>query len=53
VIAIHQQRTGFLLSVVLVAGIAVYAAVTVGIVQATAFAPVFLGMALLERKRNK
>jgi hypothetical protein len=53
VIALHEQRTVFLVLVALVAGITVSAAVTAGIVQATAFAPVFLGMALLERKRNK
>jgi hypothetical protein len=52
-IAIEQQRTGFLASVVLVAGVTVYAAVSAGILQATAFLPVFLGMWLLERKRTK
>ena len=50
--AIHMQRTGFLVAVALVAGITVFAAVTAGIVEATAFLPVFLGMYLLERKRN-
>jgi hypothetical protein len=53
VIAIHQQRKGFLASVVFVAGLTVYAAVGAGIVQATAFLPVLLGLCLLERKRIK
>jgi hypothetical protein len=50
--AIHTQRTGFLVTAVFVAGATVYAAVTAGVVQATAFMPVFLGMYLLERKRQ-
>jgi type IV secretory pathway VirB6-like protein len=54
VIAIHQQRIGFLVALAFVAAVTVYAAVTAGIVEATAFAPVFLGMVLLEqRKRSK
>ena len=52
-IAIQQQRKLFLASVVFAAGATVYAAVSAGIVQATAFAPVFVGMWLLERKRTK
>jgi hypothetical protein len=50
---IHEQRRGFLVAVALVAGVALYAAISAGIVEATAFAPVFLGMYLLERKRNR
>jgi hypothetical protein len=53
VIAIQQQRIGFLVSLAFVAAVTVLVAVTVGIVEATAFAPVFLGMVLLERKRSK
>ncbi len=52
-IAIHDPRKGFLASLCFVAGVAIYAAVSAGIVQATAFLPVFLGIALLERNRNK
>ena len=52
-IAIHQQRIGFIVSLAFVAAVTGFAAVTVGIVEATAFAPVFLGMVLLERKRSK
>ena len=50
--AIHNQRKAFLFALVFVAGLTVFAAVTAGIVAATAFAPVFLGMYLLERKRT-
>jgi len=53
VIAVHQQRIGFLVALAFVAAVTVAAAVTAGVVEATAFAPVFLGMALLERKRSK
>jgi type IV secretory pathway VirB6-like protein len=53
VIAIHQQRIAFLVSLAFVAAVTVFAAATVGIVEATAFAPLFLGMVLLERKRSK
>ena len=52
-IAIQQQRKAFLASVVFAAGVTLYAAVSVGIAQATAFAPVFLGMWLLERNRSR
>jgi hypothetical protein len=52
VTAISQQRRLYLASVALVAGVAIYAAVTAGLVQATAFLPVFVGMCLLERKRS-
>ena len=50
--ALSQQRRLYLLSVAFVAAVAVYAAVTAGLVQATAFLPVFVGMCLLERKRS-
>jgi hypothetical protein len=53
VIAIHQQRIGFLVSLAFVAAVTVVAAATAGVVEATAFAPVLLGMILLERKRSK
>lgn len=51
--AIHEQRTGFLVAVGLAIGATVYAAVSAGFVEATAFAPVFLLLYLLERKRAK
>jgi hypothetical protein len=53
VTAIHEQRKGFLIAVGLVVCATVYAAVSAGALEATAFAPVFLGMYLLERKPAK
>jgi len=53
VTAIQTQRPGFLVAAAFVAGLTVFVAVTAGIWEATAFAPVFLAMILLERKRNK
>ena len=50
--AIQNQRAGYVAALVLVAAVTVFAAVTAGIIEATAFAPVFLGMYLLERKRD-
>jgi hypothetical protein len=52
VTAIHNKRKAFLITIAFVAGITLYAAATAGIVEATAFAPVFLGIYLLERKRS-
>jgi hypothetical protein len=53
VTAIQQQRPGFLVAVAIVAGLTVYASVSAGLVQASAFLPVFVGMCLLERKRHQ
>ena len=50
---IRDQRKAYVVALVLVAGITVYAALTAGVIEATAFAPVFLGMCLLERKRAR
>jgi hypothetical protein len=52
VLSISRQRTGFVVSVALVTGLVIYAVISGGVVQASAFVPVFLGMYLLERKRN-
>jgi hypothetical protein len=52
VTAIQNQRTAYLVALVLVAGVTISAAIHAGVVEATAFAPVFLGMYLLERKRS-
>jgi hypothetical protein len=52
VLSISRQRNGFVVSVALVTGLVIYAVISAGVVQASAFVPVFLGMYLLERKRN-
>jgi hypothetical protein len=41
-----------MITVAFVVAVTIYAAVGQGLVQASAFAPVFLGIWLLERKRN-
>ena len=51
--AIRDQRAAYVVALVFVAGITACAAVTAGVVEATAFAPVFLGIYLLERKRAR
>ena len=50
---IQNRRPVYLLRLVFVAGVTVYAGVTAGIVQATAFVPAFLLIYLLERKRTR
>ena len=50
--AVQYRRRLFLVSVVFVAGVMAYATATAGLVQASAFLPVLLGMWLLERRRG-
>ena len=50
--ALFEHRTRLIITVGFVVAATIYAAVAEGLVQASAFAPVFLGIWLLERKHN-
>lgn len=50
--ALSEHRTHLMITVAFVVAATIYAAVDAGLVQASAFAPVFLGIWLLERKRH-
>jgi type IV secretory pathway VirB6-like protein len=50
--AIQNQRTAYVIALVFAAAVTAYAAISAGVVEATAFAPVFVAMYLLERKRS-
>lgn len=50
--ALLEQRTRLIVTVAFVVGATIYAAIDRGLVQASAFLPVFVGIWLLERRRN-
>lgn len=50
--ALFEHRAPLIVTVAFVVAATIYAAVAEGLVQASAFAPVFIGIWLLERKRN-
>ena len=51
--ALLEHRTPLIISFGFVAAVTIYAAVTEGLLVASAFLPVFVGMWLMERKRNQ
>ena len=51
--ALLEHRTQLIISFGFVAAVTIYAAVTEGLFVASAFLPVFVGMWLMERKRNQ
>ena len=50
--ALYEHRTRLIVTVAFVVAATMYAAVDQGLVQASAFLPVFIGIWLLERKRS-
>ena len=51
--ALLEHRTPLIISFGFVAAVTIYAAVTKGLLVASAFLPVFVGMWLMERKRDQ
>jgi hypothetical protein len=51
--ALLEHRTHLIISYAFVAAVTIYAAVAEGLLVASAFLPVFVGMWLTERKRNQ